>query len=62
MQSSQNEQHQYNTINKNVQAVITHKGRSSDSGHYVAWVRLKGDQWAMCDDDEVHPVNSEQVR
>ncbi|KAF8386804.1 usp-14, partial [Pristionchus pacificus] len=44
-----------------LQAVITHKGRSSDSGHYVAWVRLKGDQWAMCDDDEVHPVNSEQI-
>ncbi|GMT05147.1 hypothetical protein PENTCL1PPCAC_27321, partial [Pristionchus entomophagus] len=44
-----------------LQAVITHKGRSSDSGHYVAWVKLKGDQWAMCDDDEVHPVNSEQI-
>ncbi|GMT31362.1 hypothetical protein PFISCL1PPCAC_22659 [Pristionchus fissidentatus] len=44
-----------------LQAVITHKGRSSDSGHYVAWVRIKGDQWAMCDDDEVHAVNSEQI-
>ena len=23
-------------------AVLTHKGRSSSSGHYVAWVRRKG--------------------
>ena len=25
-----------------LQAVLTHKGRSSSSGHYVAWVRRKG--------------------
>ena len=24
-----------------LQAVLTHKGRSSSSGHYVAWVRRK---------------------
>jgi len=24
-----------------LQAVLTHKGRSSSSGHYVAWVRGK---------------------
>ncbi|VDM95681.1 unnamed protein product [Thelazia callipaeda] len=35
-----------------LQGVITHKGRSSNSGHYVAWVHLKNDHWAMCDDDE----------
>ncbi|VDP26148.1 unnamed protein product, partial [Onchocerca flexuosa] len=35
-----------------LQGVITHKGRSSNSGHYVAWVRVKGNHWAMCDDDE----------
>lgn len=29
-----------------LQAVLTHKGRSSSSGHYVAWVRRKG---GMCD-------------
>jgi uncharacterized UBP type Zn finger protein len=26
-------------------AVLTHKGRSSSSGHYVAWVRRKGGNW-----------------
>lgn len=44
-----------------LQAVLTHKGRSSSSGHYVGWVRQKGDEWLMCDDDEVHPVTSEDV-
>lgn len=44
-----------------LQAVITHKGRSSNSGHYVAWVRLADDKWVMCDDDEVHPVTADQV-
>ena len=28
-----------------LQAVLTHKGRSSSSGHYVAWVRRKGGQY-----------------
>uniref|UniRef100_A0A0N5AHE3 Ubiquitin carboxyl-terminal hydrolase n=1 Tax=Syphacia muris TaxID=451379 RepID=A0A0N5AHE3_9BILA len=44
-----------------LQAVLTHKGRSSNSGHYVAWVRVDGDRWAMCNDDEVHPVSSEDI-
>ncbi|KAI1705322.1 ubiquitin carboxyl-terminal hydrolase domain-containing protein [Ditylenchus destructor] len=44
-----------------LKGVITHKGRASNSGHYVAWVRVKGDKWAMCDDDEVHPVSEEDV-
>lgn len=34
-------------------AVITHKGRSSSSGHYVAWIKIGADRWAMCDDDQV---------
>ncbi|PAV73239.1 hypothetical protein WR25_14322 [Diploscapter pachys] len=44
-----------------LQAVITHKGRSSNSGHYVAWVRLEEDKWAMCDDEHVQPITSEDV-
>ncbi|VIO99689.1 Ubiquitin carboxyl-terminal hydrolase family protein [Brugia malayi] len=44
-----------------LQGVITHKGRSSSSGHYVAWVRVKENHWAMCDDDEVHPVSTEDI-
>lgn len=44
-----------------LQAVLTHRGRSSSSGHYVAWVRQKGDTWLKCDDDTVSPVTSEEV-
>jgi ubiquitin carboxyl-terminal hydrolase 14 len=43
-----------------LQAVLTHKGRSSSSGHYVAWV--KGDDtWYKCDDDVVSPVTDKEV-
>ena len=44
-----------------LQAVLTHRGRSSYSGHYVAWVHQKGDVWLKCDDDQVSPVTSEEV-
>nr|CAB3267544.1 ubiquitin carboxyl-terminal hydrolase 14-like [Phallusia mammillata] len=44
-----------------LQAIITHKGRSSSSGHYVAWIRKSGDDWLKCDDDYVTPVTSEEV-
>ncbi|XP_015516804.1 ubiquitin carboxyl-terminal hydrolase 14 [Neodiprion pinetum] len=44
-----------------LQAVLTHRGRSSSSGHYVAWVRQKGETWLKCDDDVVSAVTSEDV-
>ncbi|XP_076805979.1 ubiquitin carboxyl-terminal hydrolase 14-like [Clavelina lepadiformis] len=44
-----------------LQGVLTHQGRSSSSGHYVAWIRKKGDDWLKCDDDIVSPVTSEDV-
>ncbi|CAG9564187.1 unnamed protein product [Danaus chrysippus] len=43
-----------------LQAVLTHRGRSSSSGHYVAWV-ARGDGWLRCDDDAVTPVTEEEV-
>eukprot|EP00123_Amoebidium_parasiticum_P015261 comp22860_c0_seq1/m.36067 comp22860_c0_seq1/g.36067 ORF comp22860_c0_seq1/g.36067 comp22860_c0_seq1/m.36067 type:complete len:482 (-) comp22860_c0_seq1:741-2186(-) len=42
-------------------AVLTHQGRSADSGHYVAWVRDKGDKWLKFDDDKVTGVTEEEV-
>jgi len=42
-------------------AVLTHRGRSSSSGHYVAWVRQKDDIWVMCDDDNMSIVKVEDV-
>ncbi|KAI9595836.1 hypothetical protein BDF19DRAFT_440209 [Syncephalis fuscata] len=43
-------------------AVLTHIGRSADSGHYIAWVRRKNtDDWFKFDDDTVSIVTSEDV-
>jgi len=44
-----------------LQAVITHQGRSSSSGHYVAWLRVEADNWVKCDDNEVTPVTQDEV-
>ncbi|KAL3288367.1 hypothetical protein HHI36_002815 [Cryptolaemus montrouzieri] len=44
-----------------LQAVLTHRGRSSSSGHYVGWVRQSGDSWVKCDDDVVSPVTTEDI-
>lgn len=44
-----------------LQAVLTHKGRSSSSGHYVAWVKHKEDSWIKCDDSDVTPVSLEEI-
>lgn len=44
-----------------LQAVLTHKGRSSSSGHYVAWVKHNNDVWFKFDDDDVSSVSSEEI-
>jgi len=45
-----------------LQAILTHKGRSSSSGHYVAWVKTKRpDEWLMFDDENVSAVATEDI-
>lgn len=44
-----------------LQAVLTHRGRSSSSGHYVAWVRQTGDTWLKCDDETVTVITTEDI-
>jgi ubiquitin carboxyl-terminal hydrolase 14 len=44
-----------------LQAVLTHKGRSSNSGHYLGWVRGKRNEWFKCDDEDVTLVTEEEV-
>ncbi|PSC76595.1 ubiquitin carboxyl-terminal hydrolase 6 [Micractinium conductrix] len=41
--------------------VLTHKGRSADSGHYVSWVKQKDGQWIQFDDDQMIPRKEEEV-
>jgi ubiquitin carboxyl-terminal hydrolase 14 len=41
--------------------VLTHKGRSADSGHYVAWTRQKDGSWMLFDDDQLTHKTDEDV-
>ncbi|CAL8075662.1 unnamed protein product [Calicophoron daubneyi] len=43
-----------------LQGVISHQGRTSSSGHYVAWVKVEGN-WMKFDDDVVTQVTSEDI-
>jgi len=43
-------------------AVVTHQGRSTDSGHYVGWCKKQGDTWLKFDDDVVSETNVEAVK
>jgi ubiquitin carboxyl-terminal hydrolase 14 len=42
-------------------AVVTHKGRSADGGHYVGWVHKSGDDWYCYDDDIVTSVKTDEI-
>lgn len=42
-------------------AVLTHKGRSADSGHYVAWVKQDDGKWIEYDDDNPIPQRGEDI-
>lgn len=41
--------------------IVTHKGRGSDSGHYLSWLQYKGDDWVKLDDDVVTKVPLEDA-
>jgi len=42
-------------------SVITHQGRSSESGHYIGWVHKKDDKWLKYDDDKVSMVLTNDI-
>ena len=42
-------------------SVLTHQGRSSESGHYIGWVHKKDDKWLKFDDDDVTMVTTNDV-
>ena len=57
-------------------AVVTHKGRDADGGHYMAWVKAAhqpekltkigdtnqdNEEWFVYDDDEVSPCKTEDI-
>ncbi|GJP30407.1 hypothetical protein CLOM_g1081 [Closterium sp. NIES-68] len=42
-------------------AVLTHKGRSADSGHYVAWVKQESGKWIEFDDEQPIMRKEEEI-
>ena len=42
-------------------AVVTHKGRSAEGGHYIGWVHKSGDDWLEYDDDIVTSVKTDEI-
>jgi ubiquitin carboxyl-terminal hydrolase 14 len=42
-------------------AVVTHQGRSSESGHYIGWVHKKDDKWIKFDDDKISTVSINEI-
>jgi ubiquitin carboxyl-terminal hydrolase 14 len=43
-------------------AVLTHKGRDADSGHYVAWTKQSEDNWLQYDDDTVRQYRDNDIK
>ena len=42
-------------------AVLTHVGRSADSGHYIAWVKKSENEWHKFDDDKVSVLRDADI-
>eukprot|EP00761_Pharyngomonas_kirbyi_P011989 gb/GECH01012015.1/.p1 GENE.gb/GECH01012015.1/~~gb/GECH01012015.1/.p1 ORF type:complete len:471 (+),score=137.34 gb/GECH01012015.1/:1-1413(+) len=42
--------------------VLTHKGRSAQSGHYVGWAKQDDGTWMKFDDDKVSEVKEDDIR
>jgi ubiquitin carboxyl-terminal hydrolase 14 len=42
-------------------AVVTHQGRSSESGHYIGWTHKKDDKWTKYDDDVITTVTVSDI-
>ena len=42
-------------------AVLTHKGRSADSGHYVSWAKQDDGAWVQFDDEEMIPRKADEI-
>jgi len=43
-------------------AVLTHKGRTADSGHYISWVKQAENEWLKFDDEKVSVATNEDIK
>jgi len=42
-------------------AIVTHKGRNADGGHYISFVREEGTKWLVYDDETVSETTTEYI-
>merc|ERR1712139_104278 len=42
-------------------SMVTHKGRTADSGHYMGWTKVSDTDWNCFDDDDVQACKSEHI-
>lgn len=43
-------------------AIVSHKGRSADGGHYIGYVKETEDKWLRYDDDKVDYCNNDEIK
>ena len=47
--------------NYKLYAVLVHKGKSTNSGHYFSYVKISDDKWIKMDDSNVVNANKYEV-
>ena len=43
-------------------AVLTHKGRAADSGHYISYVKRETGEWVQLDDEKLSVKKEEDIK
>ena len=43
-------------------ALVTHKGRNANSGHYVGWIKQDDGRWIKYDDDKATEVSEDEIK
>ncbi len=46
----------------NLQAIVTHSGRTADSGHYICWAKDSDSKWWKFDDDKVNAISEDDIK
>eukprot|EP01060_Flectonema_neradi_P024934 TRINITY_DN337_c3_g1_i1.p1 TRINITY_DN337_c3_g1~~TRINITY_DN337_c3_g1_i1.p1 ORF type:complete len:512 (+),score=141.51 TRINITY_DN337_c3_g1_i1:48-1538(+) len=42
--------------------IVTHRGRTADSGHYIGWRKQKNGKWLCLDDEKVYEVPDDKIK
>jgi len=53
---------EYGLKSYQLRSIITHSGRSADSGHYICWLKdFQSGSWWKMDDEKASPVKEEDI-